>query len=61
MEGQEARRGLFQKFRPEDLGYKNKVLLVMNRDSGLVVLSFDLKSKGNHLSPTPSSWLPSNC
>lgn len=40
---------------------KNEVLLVINRDSGLVVLSFDLNSKGNYLSSTSSSWLPSNC
>lgn len=48
MGGKEARRGLFQKFRQDDLTYENKVLLVTNRDTGLVVLSFDLNSKGNH-------------
>lgn len=55
MEGREAGRGLFQKLRQEELRYENKVLLVITRDSGLEVLSFDLKSKGNYLSPTPSN------
>lgn len=36
------------------LKFKNEVLLVINRNSGLVVLSFKLNCKGHHLSPALS-------